>query len=265
MSHPRPWILFQTYRRNSPVCRKALTTFLIALVLLATASACGETRSERNGKTSERQTSSAPPAVGVAETTEQTESGLDGFVASGRSSGGEPGAADLIEDVRLRIFDGYEHVVIDFGRDGESAGIPRWSVESPQKEGYVRVRFPGVAATAVPDKNLVGSLANKVHMVRDGGLFADIFANRKVQYRVTESNRDGQLYIDFRSTRGSVDLPPTTGERVVVLQPREAKEVGAPLTVRGYTRVSKDKLEVSLLDREVISSKTVRVGGRTST
>lgn len=54
---------------------------------------------------------------------------------------------------------------------------------------------------------------------------------------------------------------------MVVLQPREAKEVGAPLTVRGYTRVSKDTLEVSLLDREreVISSKTVRVGGRTST
>ncbi|CAA9406757.1 MAG: hypothetical protein AVDCRST_MAG55-1051, partial [uncultured Rubrobacteraceae bacterium] len=49
----------------------------------------------------------------------------DGFVASAKSSGGEAGAADRIEDVRLRIFNDYERLLIDFGdRNGEAAGLP---------------------------------------------------------------------------------------------------------------------------------------------
>jgi hypothetical protein len=47
---------------------------------------------------------------------------------------------------------------------------------------------------------------------------------------------------------------------VVVLQPREAEELGSPLFVRGYARLFEGQVTVSLLDREreVISSKTVR-------
>lgn len=186
----------------------------------------------------------------------------DDFVASAQISGGEAGAADRIEGVRFQIFDDYERLLIDFGRDGGSAGIPRWSVESPAEGGYLRLRFPGVASTGITDRDFVGSVMDQLYLVRDrgGGLLADVFAMQEFHYRVTELPDSGQLAVDFRGAREELDLPPTTGDRVVVVQPREAEEVGSPLTVQGYTRLFEGQVTVSLLsrEREVLSTKTVR-------
>ncbi|WP_207957043.1 Gmad2 immunoglobulin-like domain-containing protein [Rubrobacter tropicus] len=193
---------------------------------------------------------------------EATEPGDDGFVASAGSSGGEAGAADRIEGVRFRIFDDYERLLIDFGREGGSAGVPRWSVESPAQGGYVRLDFPGLASTAITDEDFVGSVLDELYVVRDrgGGLFADVFAMHEFRYRVTELPGSGQLAVDFRGVREELDLPPTTGYKTVVLQPREAEEVDSPVSVQGYTRLFEGQVTISLLsrEREVLSSKTVR-------
>ena len=194
----------------------------------------------------------------------------DGFVVSAESSGGEVGAADRLEDVRFRIFDDYERLLIDFGRwDGEAAGVPRWSVESPAQGGYVRVRLPGVGSTAVTGKDLIGSVLTDFYVVRDpdGGMFVDLFATRAFRYWVTGLPGSGQLAIDLRGVREEIDFPPTTGDGAVVLQPREAEGVVSPLDVRGYARSFERRMTASLLDRgrDVISSETVRADERAET
>ena len=209
--------------------------------------------------------SSVPEVRGGIEAA-RTEGG-GGFVSAKESSGGEAGAANRIERVRFQIFGDNERLLIDFGRrdgvrDGESAGVPRWSVESPTEGGYVRLRFPGVTSTEIADEDFVGSILNQLYVVRDrdGGLFADIFAVHAFRYRVTELAESGQLAVDLRGVPEGVELPPTTGDKVVVVQPREAEEVGSPLSVQGYARHFEGRVTVSLLDREraIISSKTVR-------
>ena len=196
-----------------------------------------------------------------------------GFVAAKESGGGEAGAADRIEGVRFQIFDDYERLLIDFERrdgerDGEPAGVPRWSIERPPEGGYVRLRFPGVTSTAIADEDFVGSILNQLYVVRDrgGGLFADVFATHAFRYRVTELPESGQLAVDLRGVSEGVELPPTTGDKVVVLQPQEAEEVGSPITVEGYARLFEGQVTVSLLDRdrEAISSKKVRANDWTS-
>ncbi len=200
------------------------------------------------------------PRAGVEAARTEADSG---FVAAKESSGGEAGATDRIEGVRFQIFDDYERLLVDFGRrDGEPAGVPRWSVESPAEGGYVRLHFPGVTSTTIADEDFVGSVLDELYVVRDrgGGLFADVFVMHAFRYRVTGFPESGRLAVDLRGVREGVKFPPTTGDKVVVLQPREAEEVGSPLTVEGYARLFEGQVTVSLLDRdrEAISSKTVR-------
>jgi hypothetical protein len=191
------------------------------------------------------------------------------FGAEAEMSGGEAGAADRIESVRFQVFDDYERLLIDFGRrDGRAAGVPRWSVESPPEGGYVRVRFPGITATEITDEDFVGSVLDELYVVRDrnDGLFADAFAMHAFRYRVTELPESGRLAVDFRGVREELEFPPTTGDEVVVLQPREAEEVGSPLSVQGYARLFEGQVTISLLDRdrELISSRTVRANDWTT-
>ncbi len=157
--------------------------------------------------------------------------GSGGFVTAKESSGGEAGAADRIEGVRFQIFDGYERLLVDFGhRYGGTAGVPRWSVESPPEGGYVRLHFPGVTSTEIANEDFVGSILDELYVVRGrgGGLFVDVFAMHAFRYRVTELPESGRLAVDLRGLREELELPPTTADEVVVLQPREAEEVGSP-------------------------------------
>ena len=191
------------------------------------------------------------------------------FGAEAEMNGGEAGAADRIEGVRFQVFDDYERLLIDFGRrDGRPAGVPRWSVESPPEGGYVRVRFPGITATKITDEDFVGSVLDELYVVRDrgGGLFADAFAMHAFRYRVTELPESGRLAVDFRGVREELELPPTTSDKVVVLQPREAEKIGSPLSVQGYARLFEGQVTISLLDRDrrVISLRTVRANDWTT-
>jgi hypothetical protein len=187
----------------------------------------------------------------------------------GRWFGAEAGAADRIESVRFKVFNNYERLFIDFGRrDGRPAGVPRWSTESPPEGGYVRVRFPCVTATEITDEDFVGSVLDELYVVRDRGgrLFADAFAMRASRYRVSELPESERLAVDFRGVREELDLPPTTSDNVVVLQPREAEKVGSPLSVQGYARLFEGRVTISLLDRDrgVITSRTVRANDWTT-
>jgi hypothetical protein len=239
---------------------------LAALLVLAVGCGVGgggNTREQIEGHAGEDASGTTPvPETADEDEALEPEGDERGFVASAESSGGEAGAADRIEDVRFQIFDDYERLLVDFGsQHGEAARIPRWSVESPVEGGYVRVRFPGVTSTAITDEDFVGSVLDELYVVRDrgGGLFADVFAMHAFRYRVTELPESGRLAIDFRGVPEEIEFPPTTGDKVVVLQPREAEEIGGPIEVRGYTRLFEGQVTISLLDREreVISSETV--------
>ena len=231
-------------------------------VVLAFSAGCGAGDEGRDAETADPAGGDGRAAEAAGETgvAADPEDGDGGFVASGTTSGGEAGAAGRIEDVRFRVLDGYERLLVEFG--GGDAGVPRWSVERPEEGGYVRLRLPGVAATAVAHEEFVGSVLDELYVVRDrdGGLFVDVFAMHGFRYRVTEPSESGRLVVDFRGVAEEVRLPPTTGDEVAVLQPREAEEVESPIDVRGYARPSRDRITVSLLDRErdVVASKVVR-------
>lgn len=192
------------------------------------------------------------------------------FVLAAEDSGGVAGAANRIEGVRFKVLDGYERVLIDFGRGGEEApGVPDWSLEKPPEGGYVRLRFPGVTSTKIGGESLVGNIMDALYVVRDrdDGMFVDVFSMDAFRYRVTELPETGQLALDFREVRGGLDLPPMqTSEKVVVLQPRVSEEVNSPLTVRGYSRLFEARTTVTLVGREgeVLASETVLADDWTS-
>ncbi len=250
----------------------SLRTLATLLTTLALAVACGSsgedfTRDPANPARGDSQETNAAQETVVEDQT-NPEDGEGAFVASGESGGGEAGAAGRIEDVRFQIFDGYERLLIDFGGKGRVAGIPKWTVEAPKEGGYVRLRFPGVDSTQVTHEDFVGSMLDELYVVRDldGGLFADVFTMHGFRYRVTEMPESGRLAVDFRGISDEIRFPPTTGDKAVVLQPREAEEVTSPIDVRGYARLFEGQVTVSLLDREreVLASKAVRANDWTS-
>ncbi len=253
---------------NQPRCSplRTLATLLIALALAAACGAGREVSTSTPGGSAGEDSQETNPVRGTGvedeAEPEDGDGGEDAFVASGESSGGEAGAADRIEDVRFQIFDGYERLIVDFGGGERKVGVPRWTVESPEEGGYVRLRFPGVRSTRLAHEDFVGSVLNELYVVRDrgGGLFADVFGTHGFRYRVTELPESGRLAVDLRGISEEIRFPPTTGDRSVVLQPREAEEVESPIDVSGYARLFKGQVTASLLDRErdVLASKTVR-------
>ncbi len=242
---------------------RTLAALLIAPALAVACGASGEdpTRDPANPARGDSQETDAFQET-VVEDEAEPEDGEGAFVASGESSGGEAGVADRIEDVRFQIFDGYERLLIDFGGKGRAAGIPKWTVEAPKEGGYVRLRFPDVRSTQVTHEDFVGSMLDELYVVRDldGGLFADVFTMHGFRYRVTEMPESGRLAVDFRGISDEIRFPPTTGDKAVVLQPREAEEFTSPLDVRGYARLFEGQVTVTLLDRDrdVLAQETVR-------
>ena len=183
---------------------------------------------------------------------------------AGDESGGSEGAADRIREVEFDLQEGYERVRIAFG-EGESDGIPRWSVEKAPEGGYVRLYLPGVTSTRTPGDDLAGLVADAYYVVGrpdDDGLFVDLLALSAFEYRVTELAEAGQLAVDFRPAPGGLTCPAVQAEDVVVVQPCEAEEAvaGQTLTVEGYSRDPGGSLSVVLLSEEgdPIASETVR-------
>lgn len=185
----------------------------------------------------------------------------EGFALSAEWSGGTPGAADRLAEVRFQVLDGYERVILEF-EGGDAAGVPEWDLSRPPQGGYVRLRLPGVDSTELSDRDLLGMVMTRLYVVRapEGGLFVDVFALDAFRYRVMRLPGGGGLAVDFRQAENGFPLPPTFSERAVVVSPREAETVGAPVEVEGYTRSFEARTTVELQDGtgETLDSRTVR-------
>lgn len=207
-------------------------------------------------------------------TSEARGSGSQGepFTGDSEMSGGVGGTANDIRDVRFGRHESYERVVIDFGLGDEPASrVPVWSLSSPTGEGYTRIMFPGVTATAVTDGGFGGSIVDNFYVVRapGEGLFVDIFATGAFQYRVTELSRPGRLAVDYRPASVSLSHPlPVRSDKTVLMQPRKGQAIAGELTVSGYSRNFEASNTVTLLDSSsgnVLSQSTVKSNDWTET
>ncbi|MBV9455603.1 MAG: Gmad2 immunoglobulin-like domain-containing protein [Rubrobacter sp.] len=193
------------------------------------------------------------------------------FTATTEMNGGSQGAADSIQGVRFGQHEGYERAVIGFDSQGAPAPqVPLWTLSSPTGEGYARITFPGVDATAVTDGNLGGSILDNFYVVRapGGGMFVDIFATGAFQYRVTEPSDPGRLVIDYRPANVDLSFPiPARGEKTILFQPRRGESITSPLRISGYSRNFEASNTITLMDSSgnVLSHSTVSSNDWTET
>lgn len=189
-------------------------------------------------------TSGAEATVGVA-SGEETAGGATGsssarFVEKPEASGGLHYGADSILAVRYGVHEDYERVVVDLGVGDEPAGkVPEWNLMRPPDGGLLRVTFPSVSATGIPDGPLGDALLDRFYVVRapEGGMFVDVFARRAFSYRVIQLKNPARLVVDFKPAgKPSKVTSPAAGGRTVLLEPRSGARVGGPLTVSGYSR-----------------------------
>jgi hypothetical protein len=190
------------------------------------------------------------------------------FASPPTRAGGTEGAADRIRAVRFEVRTGYERTIIEFGGPRRGAArVPEWTLSRPAEGGYVRLSFPGVSSTATAGRDLIGTVMDEFYVVRDpnGGLFVDIFAIRPFRYRVLQLYDPARLVVDYQPAEGGLDEPVVSGEKSVILQPREAEQATSPLRVRGYSRHFEGSTSLTLRDRngEVLASSTVRTTGWT--
>ncbi len=157
-----------------------------------------------------------------------------------RAEGGDGFEADTLLAVRHGAHEGFERVVLDLGAGEEPAGaVPRWTLDSPEADGLLRVNLPSANATAVSDGGFGDGLLKSFHVVRapEGGMFVDVLARKGFRYRVLELAEPARLVVDFRPTGARLkEPPPAAGGRTVLVEPRAGARISDPLTVSGYSR-----------------------------
>ena len=130
--------------------------------------------------------------------------------------------------------------MLDLGAGEEPAGaVPRWTLDSPEGDGLLRVNLLSVNATAVSDGGFDAGLLESFHVVRtpEGGLFVDVLAQKAFRYRVLELTERVRLVVDFRLAGAAPkEPPPTEGGETVLGEPRAGAEISDPRTVSGYSR-----------------------------
>ena len=137
-----------------------------------------------SGSEARQETGSSASADGEttseAETFEEDEVPEASFTAAPEASGGSEGAADGIREVTFERREGYERAVVVFGSGGGlAAGVPVWSLSSPEGEGYARITFPDLGVTLDSEGGFGGSILDNFYVVRapgGGGLFVDLYA-----------------------------------------------------------------------------------------
>ncbi len=220
----------------------ALVWVVLLVVVLATGCGQGNQKeeTETTGSSSTTPESQTRQETTAEEQTTDEEATRASFTAAPEMSGGTEGAADGIQGVRFERAGGYEQAIIDFGSGGAPASqVPAWSLSSPTGEGYARITFPDVEATAISDGSLGGSILDNFYVVRapGGGMFVDLLATGAFQYRVTELSDPGRLAIDYRPASVELGFPlPARAERTVLFEPRVGEAVTDPLRVSGYSR-----------------------------
>ena len=162
------------------------------------------------------------------------------FVDDPSARGGAGYEANSVLGVRHGKHAGYERVVIDLGTGKMPADkVPEWTLSSPPGDGLLRITFPSINATKVPDGNLGGSLVKNFHVVRapEGGMFVDVLARSAFTYRVLELSNPARLVVDFKPSDAKLKVPlPTAGGNTVLTQPRAGTKVDGMLLVSGYSR-----------------------------
>ena len=180
--------------------------------------------------------------VGVAssDAAEDGAGGVGSFGEEPRTEGGSGFEADTLLAVRHGSRGGFERVVLDLGAGEEPAvAVPRWTLESPEGDGLLRVNLPSANATAVSDGGLVDRLLESFYVVRapEGGMFVDFLARKGFRYRVLELTEPARLVVDFRPAGPRPEEPPPAeGGATVLVEPRPGAEISDPLTVSGYSR-----------------------------
>ncbi|RPI22841.1 MAG: hypothetical protein EHM57_04800 [Actinobacteria bacterium] len=168
------------------------------------------------------------------------------FAASGpiAAIGGDSGDATVLAGIRWEAHEGCERVVMDFFND---AGAPASTVGPAgaiafAESGVVRITLPPeVAASAVADSVLDGSLAQRAFVVRDanGALFVDIHVatDTAVEVRAFDVASPIRLVVDLRPGSGTslVIAEPSLADDTVVLAPAAGAAL-YPLRVTGYAR-----------------------------
>ena len=216
--------------------------FCIILSASLLATGCGQGSREEQGAGTDENSSVELGSKAQQESTYEEETAqLEGpFTAAPEMSGGAGRAADSIQEVTFDEHEGYERVVMNFGSAGTAASlVPTWSLSSPTGEGYVRLTFPSVEATLVPDGAFGGSIMKNFYVVRapGEGMFVDVFATGAFQYRVTELSDPGRLVLDYQPASVELSLPiPAQAQKTVLLEPRKGEAITSPLRVSGYSR-----------------------------
>lgn len=180
--------------------------------------------------------------VGVAssDAAEDGAGAVGPFGSEPRAEGGGGFEADTLLAVRHGAHEGFERVVLDLGAGEEPAGaVPRWTLDSPEDGGLLRVNLPSANATAVSDGGFGDGLLKSFHVVRapEGGMFVDVLARKGFRYRVLELTGPARLVVDFRPAGvRPKEPPPASGGETVLVEPRAGARVSDPLTVSGYSR-----------------------------
>jgi len=180
--------------------------------------------------------------VGVA-SSDAAEDGAGGagpFGAEPRTEGGSGFEADTLLAVRHGTHGDFERVVLDLGAGEEPAGaVPRWTLDSPEDDGLLRVNLTSANATSVSDGGFGDGLLESFHVVRapEGGMFVDVLARKAFRYRVLELTEPARLVMDFRPAGARPkEPPPAEGGETVLVEPRAGTRISDPLTVSGYSR-----------------------------
>ena len=180
--------------------------------------------------------------VGVAssDAAEEGTGGAGPFEKEPRAEGGAGFEADTLLAVRHGSHGDFERVVLDLGAGQEPAvAVPRWTLDSPEGDGLLRVNLPSANATAVSDGGFGDGMLKCFHVVRapEGGVFVDVVARKGFRFRVLELAEPARIVVDFRPAGAAPrDPPPAEGGETVLVEPRAGAEISDPLTVSGYSR-----------------------------
>jgi Immunoglobulin-like domain of bacterial spore germination len=215
----------------------------------------------------------AESTVGVAssDAAEDGEGGAGPFGDVPRAEGGAGLEADTLLAVRYGLHRDFERVVIDLGAGEEPAvAVPRWTIDSPEGDGLLRINLLSANATAVSDGGFGRGLLRGFHVVRapEGGMFVDVLSRETFRYRVLELKEPARLVVDLRPAGARPkEPPPAEGGRTVLVEPRPGAEISNPLTVSGYSRNPEAANTIVLEDErgKTIVRETVPANDWTST
>jgi hypothetical protein len=145
----------------------------------------------------------------------------------GTSGQPEGTAVDAIHSLRVGTLDGCRRVVVTFGSEGPSAGVPSWELQGDSDTTVLR--FPSVSRTSLAP-SLPGTAADGVVVVRepDGSLSVEILTGAR------------QLWVTPVATRGALVIDLVPSAELGELPFSGAVALTRPLTVDGEGRLRVD-------------------------